>query len=220
MRFQNANNAGGVATVPEAEELYHPHSVDAEGMKTRHMCSRMTQRAQRLARPFGFDLEPVLAIGIDVFIPCGGQMDKIILLDGIPLHGERIERCCQVDGVPGHDGVGHQVQTARLVQLVLFVLPADLAFIGEKEKPAEGMEGLALVELGVDAAPILLAFQVSQDEERLDQPAVFLKCPSQRVLSGIRLQLADKERRGDPPELQGPGHAQEIVPAPGGSGPA
>jgi hypothetical protein len=49
MRFQKAHNADGVATVREAEELYHRTILDTGGMKAPHVCSRMTQRAQRRA---------------------------------------------------------------------------------------------------------------------------------------------------------------------------
>jgi hypothetical protein len=63
---------------------------------------------------------------------CGRQVDEIVPLDEGPLRSECIEHSSHVDGVPGHDRVGHKVQTARLIQLVLFILPSDLAFVGKK----------------------------------------------------------------------------------------
>jgi hypothetical protein len=120
-------------------------------------------------------------------------MDQIVPLNGIPLCGARIQRGHHVDGVPGYHRVRHEVQTARLIQLLLGVLPSDLAFIGKKEKPAQGMEGLARVELGVNAAPVLLTLQVMEDEDGFDQASVFLEGPGQRVLPWVRLQLTDEQ---------------------------
>lgn len=42
-----------------------------------------------------------------------------------------------IDGVPGHDGVGHEVQTGSLVELVFRVAFANLRFVGDKEITAQ-----------------------------------------------------------------------------------
>jgi hypothetical protein len=77
------------------------------------------------------------------------------------------------------------------VRLLLLLLPPDLAPVGEKQELPQRVQGLALVELGVDPAPELLALQVTQDEDGLHQAAVLLQGTGQGVLAAVRLEPAD-----------------------------
>ena len=76
------------------------------------------------------------------------------------------------------------------------------------------MQGLPLVELGVNPATELFAFQIAEDEDRLDQAAIFLQGPGHSVLAGVGLELANQQRRGDPAALQRPGDPQQLIPVP------
>ena len=68
------------------------------------------------------------------------------------------------------------------------------------------MHRLALVELGVDASSVLLALEVAQHEERLDDAAVLLERLGERVLPRRGLQARDEQRGGNPAVPDGPQH--------------
>jgi hypothetical protein len=40
--------------------------------------------------------------------------------------------------------------------------------VGEQQELPQAVQGLPLVELGIDSPPELVAFQVAEDEDRLD----------------------------------------------------
>jgi hypothetical protein len=115
---------------------------------------------------------------------------------------QRIEHPLHIERIPHHDCIRQQIQTLGLIGLG-FLLPAtDNALIGKEQKAAQGMQGFAFVELSIDRAPIGLILQVTQDEEGLNEPAILLQHTRQRILSRIGLELGDKQRGGDPAQLQ------------------
>jgi hypothetical protein len=63
------------------------------------------------------------------------------------------------------------------MQQFLFLLPAQNPLVGEQQKFTQPVESLTLVELRLDPSPIVLAFQVAQDDDGLDQAAVLLQEP-------------------------------------------
>ena len=77
-------------------------------------------------------------------------MGNIFVPHGIPFRPELLDRRRHVDRVPGDHGIGQQVQAPRLVRLLLLLLPPDRALVGEEQELPQGVQGLALVELGVD----------------------------------------------------------------------
>ena len=101
-----------------------------------------------------------------------GQVRDIVVVHRVALLTELIQYCRDVDGIPGDNGVGDQIQARRLVRLSILLLPADLALVRKEEKLPKRMERLALIELAVELAPILLALEVAEDEDRLHEPAV------------------------------------------------
>src|SRR5262249_58209754 len=84
--------------------------------------------------------------------------------------------------------------------------------VGEEEELPQRVQRLPLVELAVDPAPELLALQISQDEDRLDQAAVLQQGARQGVLAAVGLEPVDQQRGGDPPPLQRSRDAQQVVP--------
>jgi hypothetical protein len=98
--------------------------------------------------------------------------------------------------------------------LGFLLFPANDAFVRHEEKIAQGMQGFPFVELGIDAASIVFTLEVTEDEKRFDQAAIFLQGAGKDVLSGIRLQLADEQRRRYPPQLERAGKPQQIIPMP------
>jgi hypothetical protein len=78
------------------------------------------------------------------------------------------------------------------MSLLLLLFPPDLAPVGEEQELAQRVQRLPLVELGVDAPPELLALQITQDEDRLDQAAILLQGTDQGVLAAVRLEPADQ----------------------------
>src|SRR2546427_3779172 len=110
-------------------------------------------------------------------------MGQIVLLHGIPLGAELVQRGLHVDSVPDNDRIGHEVETHRLVGLGFLLFPADHPLVGRKEKIAQRMQGFAFIQLGIDASAIRGVFQVAQDKEGLNQPAIFLEGPREDVRS-------------------------------------
>src|SRR5262245_15800897 len=65
----------------------------------------------------------------------------------------------------------------------------------------------------MDPPPELLALQVAEDENRLDEAAIFLQGPAQGRLAAVGLEPADQQRGGDPAPLQRPDGPQQVIPA-------
>ena len=124
-----------------------------------------------------------------------GEPGDVLLVHRLALRPETFDHSGHVDRVPGHHRVGHQVQAPRLVPQFLLLLLPERALVGEEQELPQAVEGLALVELAEDPPPVILALEVTEDEDRLDQAAVLLQGSGQAVLAGIRLKLADQQRR-------------------------
>lgn len=67
------------------------------------------------------------------------------------------------------------------------------------------MERLSFIELGMNTAPVIFAFQIAENENLFSEFAVFLERSIQHILPRIGLQLTDEEGGADPAELERPG---------------
>ena len=133
-------------------------------------------------------------------------MHKITVCYCMPLRSQVRDRICYVDGVPSHYRVGHQIETTGLIGLVFGLMPPNVALIGKEEKLPECMQGLPLVELGVNAPSIIRALQIAQDEEGLHQATIFLQGMCEGVLTRIGLHATDEQGRGNPASFERPRH--------------
>lgn len=89
-----------------------------------------------------------------------------------------LTRCAQLpndiadlDRVPCQDCVRQQTQTARLIHNLLVVAGARLAAIGEEQPAGRFMPRFASTELQLHPSSNLLLVDVTQYEDRLDDPA-------------------------------------------------
>ena len=101
------------------------------------------------------DLEAVLAVRVDVFVAGRREPGDVLLVHRLALGPELLDHRGHVDRVPGHHRVGHQVQAARLVPQLLLLLLPERALVGEQQELPQAVQGLALVELGVDPPPVV-----------------------------------------------------------------
>ena len=81
-------------------------------------------------------IEPILAIAVDRSGPCGREMRQIRIGDWQTLSAQLGYHRLGVDGHPGHDHVCDQGQATRLVGMVIGMMVADLALIGEEDELA------------------------------------------------------------------------------------
>ena len=91
-------------------------------------------------------------------------MREVVLLYRKALGMEAVEHSLHVHGIPDDHGVGDQVETHRLIGLGFLLFAADDAFVGHEEKIAQGVQGFAFIELGIDPPPIVLTLQIAQDK--------------------------------------------------------
>src|SRR2546421_10598951 len=101
-------------------------------------------------------------------------MHEITVCYRMSLRSQVSDCISYVDGVPSHYGIGDQIETTGLIGLIFGLVPTDVALIGKEEKLPEGMQGLPLVELSVNAPSIIRALQIVKDEEGLYQATIFL----------------------------------------------
>jgi hypothetical protein len=69
----------------------------------------------------------------------------------------------------------------------------ETSLTGEEEELSESMERLALIELSVNEATLVGEIKIAEDKDRLDQTAIVLKCPVDRVMLGQSLKFANEE---------------------------
>src|SRR5229473_5831745 len=142
-------------------------------------------------------------------------MHEITVCYSMPLRSQVRNRISYVDGVPGHYGIGHKIETTGLVGLIFGLVSPNVALIGKEEKLSECMQGLPLVQLCVDASPIVRTLQIAKDEEGLHQATIFLQGARESILTRIRLHATDEQRRGDPASFEGACHPEQIIPGTG-----
>jgi hypothetical protein len=110
--------------------------------------------------------EGILPIGIQMLKAGWGEMRHIFLLNGEARRAEVIEHGLHVHRIPDDDRIRDEIDTHRLVGLRFLLSAADEAFVRHKEKVAEGVQGFAFIELGIDPAPIVFTLQIAQDKEQ------------------------------------------------------
>lgn len=85
----------------------------------------------------------------------GCQVRGGLVGDRVALGAQGIEGVTKVSGGPQYRGVGDQVETQRLVDLVIEVSAPDMALMGE-EITTQSVQAFALVELAVQALRFVL----------------------------------------------------------------
>ncbi len=96
--------------------------------------------------------------------------------------------------------------------MVVRVMVADLALVGEQDELPQAIERLAFVQLDRDPAAIGVALEVTEDEDGAHEASVLLQSQGQIVLARVGLQLGDEQGGGDPAPLERGGDAQHVVP--------
>ena len=66
-------------------------------------------------------------------------MSHILVVDGVALGFQLFDHCRQIDRVPSHDRIGHQIQAVRLIDLLFTLSLSDLSFVGKEEEATQGM---------------------------------------------------------------------------------
>ena len=77
-----------------------------------------------------------------------------------------VRRPFQIDGVPQHNGCGHQIEATGPVALLFKAAVADFAQAVEEHSPGQRVARLALVQSGLYTAAQLDALQPVQNEQR------------------------------------------------------
>ena len=129
--------------------------------------------------------------------------------------GELVERRLDVDRVPKRDDVEGQAEGAELLLLLLAVDLPDLAPVAVANAPGQAVAELLAVELGQDAASLLLAVDVAEQVQCLHDAAEFGQRARQRCRTVLDLQNAHDGAGLDAAELERPRQAQQIFPVPG-----
>jgi hypothetical protein len=106
---------------------------------------------------------------------CSREPGDILLLHRPAFGSNLFDHGGHVDRVPCHHRVGRQVQAACLVPQLIFLLLPERALIGEEQELPQAVERLTLVNLTEDPPQVVLALELAEDEDRLDQAAVLLQ---------------------------------------------
>jgi hypothetical protein len=86
------------------------------------------------------------------------------LFDGFP----------HIHGLPHDHRIRHEIQTGRLIELIIGMTCADRRFIGHEQIPPQCVQGFALVQLLTDLATVFLTAQIPQDKVRFNEPTICL----------------------------------------------
>lgn len=113
-------------------------------------------------------------------------------------------------GGQGEDGVGEQGEAPDLIGVV--EAAGGGALLGVGQVPPERVQGLALVGLAEDLAPVDRVGQIAGRVDGAPQRPPFLQRDRQRILLRGHRPLPGNEGCGSLPILQGAGHAQRTVP--------
>jgi hypothetical protein len=130
-----------------------------------------------LSLEFLLHLEVIRSIGIDMLESSWGEMGDVGFQGWSVFPRELFDDSMHGDGVPDNDGIGDTIEAKRLMGLLFRLFAPDLSLVSEEENASQGMQGLACVELAVDAASVLVTLQVPQDEEGCDESASPLGVP-------------------------------------------
>lgn len=116
----------------------------------------LAERSQAEAGQSLLDLEPVFAVGVDVLVAGRGQAGNVCLIHRPAFGSKLVDHGGHVHRVPVHYRVGDQVQAPRLVPQLLFLPLAERSLVREQQELPQAVEGLTLVELGVNSPPEFL----------------------------------------------------------------
>lgn len=103
--------------------------------------------------------EGVFAQAVEVLEASWREMNQIFVTDLHAFGAERLNDLLQVDGVPEHDQVSHQIQRPDHFLLGFLLLAPNQAVPAKPQKHLQGVQPLALVELDVNLAAQRLAEQ-------------------------------------------------------------
>jgi hypothetical protein len=130
-----------------------------------------------LSLEFLLHLEVICSIGIDMLESSRREIGDVGFQGWSVFPRELFDDRMHGDGVPDNDGIADKVKAKRLMGLLFRLFVPDLPLVSEEEKASQRMQGLAFVELEVNAASVLFTLQVPQDEEGFDESASPLAAP-------------------------------------------
>ena len=87
-----------------------------------------------------------------------GKVGDVFVPYWIAFRAELLNRRCHVDRVPGDHGVREQIETPRLIGLLLLLFATNRAFASKEEELAQRMQGFPFIELRVDTTTVGLIF--------------------------------------------------------------
>src|SRR4051794_24019335 len=105
-------------------------------------------------------------------------------------------------------------RAAELLFLLLAVGFPDFPAVAVADAPGQAVPELLAVELGEDAASLVLAVDVAEHVQRLDDAAEFGERTGQRGRAVLDLQDAHDGAGMDTAELERSRQAQQILPVP------
>ena len=172
----------------------------------------MAEGSQPLAVEFRCDRKSVGSVNIDMFKAGWGDELEIGVIDDKAVLLDLVKGGLHIDGVPDNDGIGDEGQTGGLDQLLFEVMFTDVAFIGDEEKAAQGVERFPFVELALDAPAVVFITEIAQDKEGFDEATMVLEGAHDEVSAGKGLEFGNEEGSGDPAEFEGAGESEQLVP--------
>lgn len=140
------------------------------------------------------------------------KMGDVVVAHLEPGASEPLDCLAEEVGVEGRHAVHDQGEAQRLGGLIDELAVADMAVVGEQDGVPHALEVLPLVELAPDPLSELGALQVAQDEQGLDEPAVFLDRSGEGILAGERLELGEQQRRQHGPLVDGGTESEQGIP--------
>ena len=100
-----------------------------------------------MAPQFGFDVEGVRAVEVDVVVLRRRQVRRRLVCHRVAVSTQRVERAAEIRRRPEDGGVGDQGQAHGLIHLVVEVAATDVALVGEEQIATQRVQAFAVVQL-------------------------------------------------------------------------
>ena len=174
----------------------------------------MLDAAERPAGPFedAGDVEAERAVGVDRFEVRRAEVGDGRLAQVVALGLVGVDGVLEVARRGVDAGIDDQRVAVGLDGLVVVVGVADCAAVGEEDKPAEVVQGLAPVELAADTPAEGFVGEPAQGMHRPQQFPVLDKGLCQWVLAGAGLEAGHEQGGRDITELERAADPQQVVP--------
>ena len=108
---------------------------------------------------------------------------------------KQTDRTFQVDCVPENDCSHYQVESAGAIPLILEGSVSHLAEAAKEYGTGQGVLGFSFVQTDLNPAAQIGTFQPFKGKEGPFDASDFAQCSSQAILTGIRTQFSQDERR-------------------------